>query len=247
MENKNMSIWNKVCETDPAYTKPVKLGPYKFTAIDAQYQIRIATELWGPYGHRWGLDNMKWAFIGDPAQPEALMLTADFYYPASSTRETENPVYMRTGSGPELIKEAVNGEGRFGIASDIPYVPKKDCFKKLQTDVTTKALSKLGFNADVFEGKFDDNKYVEEMRLKKEGTVVAGNFAGPSEPPRVEPPRKDPFIRAIGEMRLHKNWDDKKFWDILGGMGYEKIEEITNEAQRRQLASTLRKAMEIPK
>ena len=40
--------------------------------------------------------------------------------------------------------------------------------KKIETDALTKAISKLGFNADIFMGKFDDVRYVEEM--KKEFT-----------------------------------------------------------------------------
>jgi len=31
------------------------------------------------------------------------------------------------------------------------------------TDELSKGLSKLGFNSDVFEGLFDDNKYVQQM------------------------------------------------------------------------------------
>ena len=38
--------------------------------------------------------------------------------------------------------------------------------KKAMTDAMTKAFSHLGMSADVFLGKFDDNKYVED--LKKE-------------------------------------------------------------------------------
>jgi len=38
----------------------------------------------------------------------------------------------------------------------------KDWAKKIETDVTTKALSKLGFNADIFKGNWDDDKYVQE-------------------------------------------------------------------------------------
>ena len=34
------------------------------------------------------------------------------------------------------------------------------------TDAITKALSHLGFNADVFLGKFDDNAYVTAMRAE---------------------------------------------------------------------------------
>jgi hypothetical protein len=35
--------------------------------------------------------------------------------------------------------------------------------KKVATDALTKGLSMLGFNADVFMGKFDDNRYVAAM------------------------------------------------------------------------------------
>ena len=41
-----------------------------------------------------------------------------------------------------------------------------DFFKKVATDALTKGLSKLGFNADVFMGKFDDNKYVSTLTEK---------------------------------------------------------------------------------
>ena len=43
-----------------------------------------------------------------------------------------------------------------------------DFAKKVATDALTKGLSKLGFNADVFMGRFDDNKYVNQM-IKKFG------------------------------------------------------------------------------
>ena len=36
--------------------------------------------------------------------------------------------------------------------------------KKIETDALTKAISKLGFNADIFMGKFDDVRYVSEMK-----------------------------------------------------------------------------------
>jgi uncharacterized protein YllA (UPF0747 family) len=35
--------------------------------------------------------------------------------------------------------------------------------KKIETDTLTKAISKLWFNADIFMGKFDDLRYIEEM------------------------------------------------------------------------------------
>lgn len=245
----NMRIWDAVCETDPDYTKKVSLGPYKFTAIDAQYQIKRATEFWGPYGTTWGLRELDWTVV-DHKDGSALVLKAEFYYPSEELEKIENPQHMGGKGGPEFINRVIKRVGSFEIASDMPYHPKKDCYKKLQTDLTTKALSKLGFNSDVFEGKFDDNRYVQEMRDRKQG--------GPAEVPRIDPAqgpakpspqevKNDPFLLAIAEMRLNKNWSDEAFWEVMGAEGHERLEEVTNEVQRRKLAAALRLKMNIRK
>jgi hypothetical protein len=44
--------------------------------------------------------------------------------------------------------------------------PDADFAKKVETDALTKGLSKLGFNADVFMGLYDDHKYVQEMQVE---------------------------------------------------------------------------------
>jgi len=54
-ETDNLYLWGQVEGTDPKYAKPVKYGAHHFTAIDAYYQIKTATEMWGPYGIDWGL------------------------------------------------------------------------------------------------------------------------------------------------------------------------------------------------
>ena len=50
-----------------------------------------------------------------------------------------------------------------------------DFAKKIETDALTKALSKIGFNADVFMGLYDDHKYVamiqEEFKEKDHPTA----------------------------------------------------------------------------
>ena len=50
----------------------------------------------------------------------------------------------------------------------------EDCRKKLLTDITTKALSFLGFNADVFLGQHDDNKYLSQVseETKNKGVTL---------------------------------------------------------------------------
>ena len=45
--------------------------------------------------------------------------------------------------------------------------PDTDCMKKATTDGITKGLTYFGFNADVFLGKFDDNKYVAELEQEE--------------------------------------------------------------------------------
>lgn len=168
----NMELWDLVCKTDPTITKKVEQRG-GFTAICAQSQIKRATELWGSYGIKWGVKDCTYEHIvvkihtGDietevEEQP-GISLTAVFYYP----------------------------DGEFEIASDMYYKPRDDCMKKLLTDLTTKALSKLGFNSDVFEGKFDDNKYVESMKKEFENDKKE-----PKKPKVKLPPNSNLYFTA---------------------------------------------------
>jgi len=133
----NMELWNSVCQTDPSTTKKVDQRG-GFTAICAQSQIKVATETWGPYGSAWGVRDCGWTRLEQDGKIIEVILHANFFYPG----------------------------GKFYLTVDMAYRPGNDTSKKLLTDLTTKALSKLGFNSDVFEGSFDDNKYVNAMREK---------------------------------------------------------------------------------
>ena len=142
--NDNMALWSLVEETDPKHTKSVSFGGRKFSTIDAYYQIKTATSLWGSYGHRWGLNEIEYHRIADTPM---YRVSARFYYPAGRT-----PVSFPINTA---IKFTTNN-GKFD----------DDFAKKVETDLITKSLSRLGFNADVFLGMFDDNKYVEELTEK---------------------------------------------------------------------------------
>ena len=153
--NPNMVLWEKVCETNPEITKRVSTRG-GFTSIDAQTQVKRATELWGQYGFKWGMHDLSYEMIYDNAKPIGLSLVTMFYYPSVISRNaTGSPTSRGNGN-----------EAKFPISSDMAYRPTDDCYKKLATDALTKALSRLGFNSDVFEGKFDDSKYVAEMKKK---------------------------------------------------------------------------------
>ena len=143
-KKENMKLWKSVETTDPNFTKKVNQRG-GFTAIGAQYQLRTATETFGPFGTGWGVKNErieKWEDVG------LAVYTATLWYVSDDSNEHELP-------------------SEFPIHSSIKYHSNgrvdDDFMKKVATDALTKGLSKLGFNADVFMGMFDDNKYVNKL------------------------------------------------------------------------------------
>ncbi len=158
----NKTLWEMVEKTDPKYTKKVSYGKRKFTTVDAYYQIKNATKLWGPYGKKWGFKEIKISFqevtIKDESQ-KMCIFEAVFYSPVS-----EFPV--------------VNA---IRISDD-------EFLKKLYTDTLTKSLSYLGFNADIFLGLFDDARYVNE--LKKEFASNNQTKSTQQDKPQTQPAQK---------------------------------------------------------
>lgn len=141
----NLKLWDLVKETDKEFTKPVnQRGGY--TSITPQYQMQEATKVFGPYGLGWGFDSIEM----DYSAIESLGLVivkAVFFYELDGKR----------GSFP------INNTWPVKQGSRVD----SDFAKKAETNTMGKALSKLGFNADVFMGQFDDPNYVEEVTNKK--------------------------------------------------------------------------------
>ena len=135
----NLKLWDSVEKTNPNHTKKVTFGR-AITAIDPYRQIKNATEKFGAVGIGWG-----WS--------------------------VERVEYLPTNELGLLIRmwhtDKANTFDQWGQASlYIDKAEKKkdtDCFKKATTDGVTKCLSLIGFNADVFLGKFEDNKYVQAL------------------------------------------------------------------------------------
>ena len=140
---KNMEIWNALNKTNPEFTtKFNKFGGKELTTIDAHYQIQMMTDLFGPVGKGWKY-NVEYKYQDGLVFAEVCVQ----YYQDHKWYE-----YGPVCSVQNLSKK--NG----GLDDEAP--------KKAMTDAMTKAFSHLGMSADVFLGKFDDNKYVED--LKKE-------------------------------------------------------------------------------
>lgn len=163
MENKNLELWNKVEKTNPNYTKKAKVGGMSITAIAPQYQIMMVTEQFGVYGKTWGFKNIELDY--------------------SLVEKYDMVVFKGTFFFPEGQFEIVNSSKLF---MDRNKKMLDDNFaKKIETDTLTKAISKLGFNADIFLGKFDDVRYLNEVKEEFK--------------PKVEKPAlpNDRFLKAV--------------------------------------------------
>jgi hypothetical protein len=144
----NLELWNKVEKTNPKYTKQAKLSGREITAIHPQYQILQVTAQFGVYGETWGFRNIVLDY--NLAEKCNLVVFKGFlFFP---------------NGGFDIINSCKLYMDRANTMVDDNFA------KKIETDTLTKAISKLGFNADIFMGKFDNVRYVEEM--KKEFTVV---------------------------------------------------------------------------
>lgn len=156
MSGGNLELWERVAKTDPSFTKPVRYGR-KFTAIDPQYQLREATRMWGPYGSTWGLRRLQWDAFEIPGHHE----TVDDGQ--GNKKVVEVDAQLELSLDAEFFVDSSSFKCVFPIAVSMKFKVGDDCKTKLLTHARSKALSYLGFNADVYLGQFDDNKYVQEV------------------------------------------------------------------------------------
>jgi len=205
----NLTLWQSVEQTDPKYTKGFKKGGgFSGTAINATYQVRRATELWGPLGGKWGYSIISSQFVAGADKDIVHILQIEFRHPE--------------GSFPSFGQTTFVGSNKNGAFTD------EEAPKKSLTDALTKALSMLGFSADVFLGLYDDNKYVAE---------VAAKFAAPEKPKSVArqqweslSPEEQKYL-ADSAIPMQDELDKG---NIAGA--YERYEQITYDNEIQQAA-----------
>ena len=137
----NLELWNRVEKTDPKHTKKANVKGNNLTSIKPQYQILNATREFGSYGKGWGFKNISLCY--ELKEFGLVTFKAMFYYPSGEFEIINTISIWRDNAKTKIDDEFA---------------------KKVETDSLTKALSKLGFNADIFLGRFDDLRYVEEMK-----------------------------------------------------------------------------------
>ena len=180
MSDGNLAIWNAVAETDPAFTKKFSRGGgFSGTAVNPTYLSWKATQVFGPVGIGWGVDVVR-----DGFQDGAPMLTDGQVV----GRECIHWCYVRvwykhngeTGEVYHYGQTTFVGKNKYGPFTD------EEAPKKSKTDGMSKCLAQLGFSADVHLGRYDDSKYVNDLRSKYQGD---GNGNGRHED-QDEPPQR---------------------------------------------------------
>lgn len=144
----NLALWKSVERTDPDQTKPITGKPYKGTSPKPYYLVHEATKTFGPCGIGWGFE-----IVSERVEPGA---EGDKVHIAHI-----RVWYMLDGK--KGIVEHVGQTMFSGKNKNGPFTDE-DAPKKSVTDALVKALSMIGFAGDIFMGRYDDSKYINEIR-----------------------------------------------------------------------------------
>lgn len=145
----NLALWQQVEKTPVAHVKEITGKSYKGNSPKPHYLIHKATETFGPCGIGWGFTIVD-ERIEDGAGGEKLHVARVKVW------------YEWQGKRGEV--EHIGGTQFSGLRSSGKPFTDEDAPKKSVTDALVKALSMIGFAGDIFMGRYDDSKYVSELR-----------------------------------------------------------------------------------
>ena len=186
MSNINLTLWGSVEKTPVEQTKPITGKTYKGNSPKPHHLIKRATETFGPCGIGWGF-----TVVEDKVVDTAI-------YPDGSVERMHycrvRVWYMYGGQRGEIehVGGTVLSGRRRGEKADymLPFADD-DAPKKSVTDALIKALSLIGFAGDIFLGRYDDSKYMAELRdeARAEKQAQVADPAPQSPPQRRQPPK----------------------------------------------------------
>lgn len=179
----NLSLWLAVEKTPHDQTKPITGKSYQGTSPKPHYLIHKATETFGPCGIGWGF-TIEDERIEEGAGGERMSIARVKVW------------FKWNGERGEV--EHIGGTQFSGIRSSGKPFTDEDAPKKSVTDALVKALSMIGFAGDIFMGRYDDSKYVQDLKDEAKGP----------------PPTSPAADHAIAQMSRCKTPDEfKGFWE----------------------------------
>lgn len=164
MSEQNMRIWSHVDKTDTRFTKKAKVNGQDITSLSGTAMVMKATELFGPVGIGWG-----WKVVEERFDDGHEIFTGEGDKRACIGREIGHTVkialwFMQDGQRGEIEQY---GCTRYQYKTSYGMTTDGEAPKKSLTDAIKKALSMLGFSADVFLGLFDDQNYVQQLEAEQ--------------------------------------------------------------------------------
>lgn len=161
MSEKNMQIWSQVEKTDTRFTKKSKVNGQDITSLSGTAMVMKATELFGPVGIGWG-----WKIIEERFDEGHEIYIGEGDKRSCIGREIGHTVKIALWFTQDGQRGEVEQYGctRYQYKTSYGMTTDGEAPKKSLTDAIKKALSMLGFSADVFLGLFDDETYVEQLK-----------------------------------------------------------------------------------
>ncbi|CVA74124.1 Uncharacterised protein [Serratia marcescens] len=167
----NLGIWNRVYKTDAKFTKAFSNNGGG-TSINGTYMVMQATKVFGPQGINWGVEIIEERFDnGAPIMRSVKQQDGRFIQEIIPNGAGG---YLCEVNHTVKIRLWYKHGGKTGEVTSYgctPYIyatnsgklfSDGEAPKKSLTDATKKALSQLGFSADVFLGLYDDLTYRQE-------------------------------------------------------------------------------------
>ena len=156
MTENNMKLWESVEKTDPKFVKAITGKSYNGSSPSPYYLVRKATETFGPCGIGWGFS------IEDERLLDGAILEGGTIEKISHARVK---VWYIWGGQPGSVEHV--GQTVFcGRRNNGKLFTDEDAPKKSVTDALTKALSMIGFAGDIFSGRWDDSRYVSDLKTE---------------------------------------------------------------------------------
>lgn len=164
MSTTNMRIWEQVQTTDTRYTKNAEVGGQKITSLNGTAMVMKATEVFGPVGIGWG-----WKVLEERFDDGHEVFTGEGDKRICLGREIGHTVKIQLWFTQDGQRGEVEQYGctRYQYKTKYGMTTDGEAPKKSLTDAIKKALSMLGFSADVFLGMFDDVNYVQQLQAEQ--------------------------------------------------------------------------------
>ena len=183
----NLELWNAVEQTPPSQTNPITGKAYSGTSPKPYYLVQKATETFGPCGIGWGFTIVD-ERIEEGAGGERMSIARVKVW------------YEWNGKRGEV--EHIGGTSFSGTRKNGNPFTDEDAPKKSVTDALVKALSMIGFAGDIFMGRYDDSKYVSDLRDEERQAAAAK--------PKAE--ARSIYTKLVEDMRRQTSKDDLRSW-----------------------------------